>query len=131
MFNFPQDDDTYSWTNHSFQKMAHYAVPPSRVKRIIRFPERTEEGIAEDTIAVMQTVGTTKKQEIWVMYKLAQNERGISKSKFQISKQKNGLIKFEPSNKKIRIITVWRYPGVSSKRDPIPQEVLNEIRALL
>lgn len=97
--------DKYLWTIHSRFKMKYYGIAESRVKRIIRFPTRYEEGIVPQTVAVMQPAGTKKYSEIWAMYKLVR--------------------------KKMKIITVWRYPGVSPKRDPIPQEILNEIKGLL
>lgn len=31
----------------------------------------------------------------------------------------------------LRIISVWRYPGTSSERDPIPSEILEEIRNMV
>ncbi len=33
--------------------------------------------------------------------------------------------------KKIKIITAWRYPGKSPARDPVPQEILKEIRRIV
>lgn len=33
--------------------------------------------------------------------------------------------------KRIKVITAWRYPGKSPQRDPIPPEVLREIRSIL
>lgn len=33
--------------------------------------------------------------------------------------------------KKIKVITAWRYPGRSPERDPVPEEVLREVRKLL
>ena len=33
--------------------------------------------------------------------------------------------------KKIKVITAWRYPGKSPERDPIPSEILAEIKNLL
>ena len=33
--------------------------------------------------------------------------------------------------KKIKIITAWRYPGKSPERDPIPAEILREIKSIL
>ncbi len=98
-------NDKYVWTAHSQVKMRQYGLSESRVKRIIRFPTRYEEGIIPKAIAVMQPAGTQRYSEIWVMYKLA--------------------------DKKIKIITAWRYPGVSPQRDPIPKEVLEEIKELL
>lgn len=32
---------------------------------------------------------------------------------------------------KIKVITAWRYPGKAPERDPVPLEILREIRALL
>lgn len=97
--------DKYIWTAHSRDKMHHYRLTESRVKRIIRYPARIEEGILEDAVACMQPAGGKAYSEIWVMYVL--------------------------QNNKIKIITAWRYPGKSSARDPIPVEVLREIRNIL
>lgn len=33
----------------------------------------------------------------------------------------------EIRNQQIRIISAWRYPGMSSKRNPIPEEILREL----
>ncbi len=48
--------------------------------------------------------------EIWVMYVLANTN---------------------DKSKKIKVITAWRYPGKSPERDPIPVEVLKEIKKLI
>lgn len=97
------------WTNHSKNKMKFYGISESRVKRVLRSPKRIEEGIAENTIALMQPPSVKKRdgkeiwtQEIWVMT------------------QKRGG--------KLRIISAWRYPGRSSNRNPIPQDILNELK---
>ncbi len=118
----PKNDDRYEWTDHAWEKMQYYAIPESRVKRIIRFPARTEEGIAEETVAVMQPAGSKRYSEIWVMYALAKGKK----------RRLKGLENFAlDTGKKIRVITAWRYPGKSPERDPIPAEVLAEIRNLL
>ncbi len=86
--------------------MAYYGLSGDRIKRILRNPERTENGIAPDTIAAMQPAGTQKKStEIWTMYARKGSQRII--------------------------ITAWRYPGVSKVRDqiPIPQDILEELKA--
>ncbi|MCP6719800.1 MAG: hypothetical protein KJI72_00535 [Patescibacteria group bacterium] len=113
MFKQPKEDARYSWTAHSFVKMRQYGISESRIKRIIRYPQRTEEGIALDTVAVMQSAGTKRYQEVWVMYKVQ-----------SVSGKEQGA-------KKLKIITAWRYPGKSPERDPIPQEVIEEVRKLL
>ncbi len=109
MFKIPKDSDKYSWTWHVVEKMKYYKLSASRVKRVIRHPERTEQGIAEDTIASMKVAKTKKRQEIWVMYQPAKKQ----------------------ANSKIRIITAWRYPGESPKRDPVPEKILKEVKSLI
>lgn len=104
--------DKYLWTLHARLKMKYYGLSENRIKRIIRFPARTEEGIVLKTVAVMQPADTKRYSEIWAMYKV------------QKSKIKN-------QNSKLKIITAWRYPGKSPVRDPIPPEVLKEIRSIL
>ncbi len=71
----PKDDAHYAWTHHVWEKMQFYGLSESRIKRVIRFPARTEEGIAPRTVAVMQSAGTSKYQEIWVMYKIQRQEK--------------------------------------------------------
>lgn len=113
--------DNYQWTKHSLYKLKQYGLSQQRVKRVIRVPERVEEGIVPKTIAVMQTSGSKKHPyEIWAMYQL-------KKLKVQSTKLKVKL----PENRKIRIISAWRYPGVSPKNNPIPPEIIEEIQNLL
>ncbi len=118
-FKIPKNDQKYHWTNHVVRKMMHYGLSADRVKRVIRAPQRAEEGVAENTIAVMQKAGSLKNpQEIWVMY--AEKE-----------KPKTGT-NMDPflGSKKV-IITAWRYPGTSPIRDqiPIPADILSELRS--
>lgn len=110
----PKNDAKYSWTNHSIRKMSYYGLSPARVKRIVRAPFRTEEGIVEGTIAAMQKAGTPKKpSELWVMYKI----EGV-RSKLRLDPKK-------------LIITAWRYPGISKVRSkaPIPSDIIEELRS--
>ena len=90
-------------------KMRYYGISESLIKRITRFPKRREEGIAPGTVAVMQTNTNPKKPtEIWVMYKMI----GETKKK---------------------IISAWRYPGISpvGKKIPIPDDILQELESAL
>lgn len=102
--------DFFIWTHHSKNKMRHYRLTESRVKRIIRHPTRTEEGIIEDAIGVMQPGGGKRYEEIWALYVLA---------------------KVKNQKPQIKVITAWRYPGRSPARDPIPVEVLKEIQGVI
>ena len=103
--------------------MLHYGIGEGRIRRIIRTPARIEEGIAENTIAAMQPTGVKGQHEMWVMYTLvSEKKQAISNNKFLISK--DGI-------KKIRVITVWRYPGKSPARNPIPKDIIDEVRQLV
>lgn len=99
----------YTWTQHSRIKMSYYGLSESRVKRVLRNPSRKEEGIAPKTFACMQPASTKTKdgkkmwsQELWVMAQ--QTKKGDTK-----------------------IISAWRYPGMSKIRAPLPAEVQMEI----
>ncbi len=108
----PRDDAKYSWTHHAVFKMRFYGISEGRLKRIIRYPKRIEEGILPGAVAVMQPAGTKRYQEIWAMYVLKAPEAKGAKPK-------------------LRIITAWRYPGKSPVRDPVPTEILQEVKQLL
>lgn len=121
----PKNDSRYSWTLHAVEKMQYYGLSEGRIKRIIRFPKRVEEGIAPDTVAVMQPAGTKRYQEIWVMYRLDKSETENKKEEATPFK------KWQTNDARIRIITAWRYPGESPERDPVPAEIISEIQRLL
>jgi hypothetical protein len=101
-------EEKYIWTAHAHNKMQFYRLSESRVKRIIRHPERIEEAIVPGLVAVMQPAGTTKYSEIWAMYKVLASDGG-----------------------KLKVITAWRYPGESPERDPIPESVIKEVRSIV
>ena len=71
-------------------------------------PARTEEGIFEGAVACMQPIAGRRYSELWALYILV-NAR---------------------PRKKIKIITAWRYPGKAPERDPVPSDILNEIKNL-
>ncbi len=123
MIKPPKNTDKYWWTHHVFGKMLYYGISENRIQRIIRFPKRLEEGIAPETVAVMQPAGTKKYQEIWVMYKL------VGKSRQAISVSPAGGL--TSKQRKIKIITAWRYPGKSPERDPVPKEIIEEVKKIL
>ncbi|MBI2038350.1 MAG: hypothetical protein HYT19_00305 [Candidatus Nealsonbacteria bacterium] len=101
------------WTNHSKIKMRQYRLSEQRVLRVLRRPDRKEEGIAPGTLAAMQITGTKKNPtEIWLMYV-------VIKIKNQLSK--------------IKIISTWRYPARSpiGKPIPVPQDILDQLDSIL
>ncbi|KPJ57067.1 hypothetical protein AMJ49_02845 [Parcubacteria bacterium DG_74_2] len=104
----PKDTQNIHWTRHSKNKMRQYQLSEKRVLRVLRNPERKEEGVAQKTIAVMQPYGTKKHpKEIWVMYQI--------------------------KDKKLKIISAWRYPGKSpiGKIPEIPEDTLKELENLI
>jgi len=114
-FNIPKNDSKYWWTQHAVRKMAFYGLSADRVKRTVRNPKRVEDGVAENTIAVMQPGTNPKKpSEVWVMYQ---------------QKEQNVKLKTQNLGRKI-IISAWRYPGVSpvGKKIPIPADILEELK---
>lgn len=128
-FKIPKNDQKYHWTQHVIRKMGFYGLSPDRVKRVIRTPKRVEDGVAENTVAVMQPGTNIKKpSEVWVMY------QKIERSKLKVESGKNQRIKphstLYPLRSKLVIISAWRYPGVSpiGKRIPIPQDILEELK---
>jgi len=114
-FKIPQNTESVVWTNHSIDKMKQYQLSEQRVRRVLHTPKRKEEGIAPNTIAIMQSTGSIKHPtEIWVMIQEIKNGNSKTKNNF---------------NKKIRIISTWRYPAVSPIRTVpnIPEEAWNAL----
>jgi len=118
LLKLPKNTKEIHWTRHIKEKMREYQLSERRLLKILKNPERKEEGIAPDTIAVMQTAGRKRPYEIWLMYQ-------IKKSNFKTQKSK---LKGE----KIIMISAWKYPGKSPiKRAPIPEEVLENLEEVL
>ena len=116
------------WTEHSKIKMRQYGLSKQKLLAILYKPERKEQGIVPGTTAVMRTnkVFFKTKQitisgawqrpkkapgEIWLMYR-------------------DVKMAMVPTRK---IISAWRYPGISKLGEAIPipndirLELLNEI----
>ena len=109
-----------SWTQHSQIKMKQYGLSKQKLLGILYKPERKEKGIAPGTTAVMKTNKIFFKEkritlsnawkkpkkapgEIWIMYKNIKDFR--------------------------KIISAWRYPGISKPGEeiPIPEEIRQEL----
>ena len=91
--------------------MKYYGLSKQRIRRVLKTPDRKEFGVAPDTIAVMQTVGTKKyPTEIWLMF------QGVRPKK----------------TKAINMISAWRYPGISpkGKLPEIPEDAILELERL-
>lgn len=91
--------------------MQFYRLSEQRVRRVLNFPYRIEKGIAPKTLAYMQPVSVKTKNkkkiwssEIWVMTE-------------EIKKNKSKLIK---------IISAWRYPGMTRPQNEKTLEILKQ-----
>jgi len=95
----------FHWTHHAHAKMRHYQLSEGRVRRILHSPVRVEEGIAEGTIAFMQRGGTKQPYELWVMV--------------------------QDTPQKRKVISAWRYPGITKERAPLPADVRSALSRLV
>jgi len=83
--------------------MRFYKLSEQRILRILNSPSRIEEGIAPNTIAMMQSAGSVKHpHEIWMMIQETKVRR--------------------------KIISAWKYPGKTKPGDPLPEEILRELK---
>ena len=112
-FKIPKDTQNLAWTKHAVQKMMFYGLSATKIKAILSRYDRMEQGIAENTVAVMKKAGSKKNpQEIWAMY------------------QDKEVVLDNLRQKKKIVIAAWRYPGVSKpkERTPIPKEIAAELK---
>jgi hypothetical protein len=117
LLKLPESEEKVFWTKHSREKMREYRFSEKRVLRILRKPDRREEGIAPGTIANMQITGTKKHPtEAWMMYQVLKKPPKQSKLATGQAKQ-------------IKIISAWRYPGrtPAGERPIIPEDTLEEL----
>jgi hypothetical protein len=111
--------------------MLYYGLSADRVKRVIRTPKRLEEGIAENTIGVMQPGSNKNKPtEVWVMYQQRTNNKQLTTNNKKKSEVVNSKLSVNNNFSKKIIISAWRYPGVSpiGKKIPIPEDILEELK---
>ena len=153
----PKNNNKYFWTAHVAEKMHYYGLSEQKVLGVIRKPKRIETCIVENTVAVMMPVGEKSdakiqiakekikksgfgtfssdkgwNQEIWVMYQTKSQEKKF-KNKLLGEKKDEKISNLQQqinSSKQITIISAWRYPGVSPKNNPIPEDILREIEEM-
>ena len=154
--SFKQQEGIFYWTKHSLAKLKEYNLSQQRVRRILHHPSRTEVGIVPETWASMQIAGSKKHPyEIWVMYEILtqgskfKKQNNIQKKKdsqvqnLETQNSKNAKNKRIKNNnsleivstlipkhiKQIKIISAWKYPGVTKPGEPIPipLDILEEI----
>lgn len=97
------------WTWHARDKMRFYKLSETRVRRILYAPKRIEEGIAPHTVAAMQPAGSKRHPcELWVMVVEAPTPR-----------KGRGSDRGVGNTKIMKIISAWRYPGVTKPRSEV------------
>ncbi len=128
-----KNDRQFFWTNHAKHKLLQYGLSPTAIKNVLKHPERTETGVAPETMAVMRRRDTKKtKRELWVMIQKTKSK--VQKAKIKSANQ-NLKLKYSVDNfaiGKTKIISAWIYPGVSPKDREIfvPEDVLAELNNL-
>ena len=107
----PKDSDRLVWTQHIKRKMLFYGISASQIRSILRKADRIEKSIVKGLfVSMKENHKKNRQEELWLMYQV-----------FVVA----GL-------SKIKLISVWRYPGITEKGEEIkiPEEVLLDISAV-
>ena len=128
----------YLWTQHAQWKMKYYGLSKQKVSGIIRRPDRIEKGVAGNgTVAVMQAVSPKLidgkkvwKQEIWTMYQKKRTKKKATMGAVGQDERVAHLQRMLNKDGEVKIISAWRYPGVSPKNNPIPEEIFREMEEI-
>lgn len=110
------------WTQHSQLKIKQYGFSKNKLLGILHKPERKELGIVPGTTAVMKT---NKK---YLKYK-EQNQPSYKASSWQRKAPGEIWLMYKDIKDIRKIISAWRYPGVSKSGEeiPIPREIRREL----
>ncbi len=108
------------WTAHAKFKMNFYRLSAQRVRRVLASPKRIESGIAPETIAMMQPVS--------VKWKMIKGESGSKSGKRKERWAQEIWVMLEETKEERKVISAWRYPGMTKVGEPLPDAILDEIR---
>jgi hypothetical protein len=111
-----------SWTHHAEAKMAFYKLSKQRVMRVIHSPKRVEEGIAPKTIAMMQPTSVRSNRADVVLAKAGTRAFKNNSSKETWSQEIWVMV--QDLGKQRKIISAWRYPGMTRPRSEIAMDTL-------
>jgi hypothetical protein len=123
------------WTEHSKIKMRQYGLSKQKLLGILRKPERKEKGIVPGTTAVMKTnkIYSSKTISLFTIEKsnLHPHTRSFSRNFGVGARKAPGEIWIMYKNVKDqkKIISAWRYPGISKPGEeiPIPMDIREEL----
>jgi hypothetical protein len=142
---FIQRSKQILWTRHARAKMMFYKLSKQRVVRVIHRPLRTEEGVAPKTVAMMQptAVRSVVPREIShegaksIRGTCADRGRGARSLKFEPTRTASGRgvapketwsqeiwVMVQDVGKHRKIISAWRYPGMTRPRGDIAMDAL-------
>ena len=121
---------TLLWTSHAKAKMHFYKLSEGRVRRVLQTPRRVEEGVAPDTIALMQpTSFRTVRKEVVPASGLRSRSGsfgGAGKAGTRVSSGDSRMFKevwsqeiwvmVQDDERGRKVISAWRYPGMSKVR---------------
>jgi hypothetical protein len=128
------------WTHHARLKMTYYRLSEQRVRRVLNAPRRIEEGVAPKTIAAMAPTALRAPRNAAVLseapHRMAEPRRKTPLFSKWNKKTKNRdsnrtgtwsqeiwvMVQDVPSGRKI--ISAWRYPGVTKPRSESTKEIL-------
>lgn len=119
------------WTEHSKIKMRQYGLSKTKLINLLYKPERKEGGIVPGTTAVMKTNRVSRNlpaHKIFFQKSLVDNKRG----KFHYTAKRapgEVWLMFKDVKDQRKIISAWRYPGVTKPGDqiPIPEDIRKEL----
>ncbi len=125
------------WTHHSMAKMRQYGLSRSKLTNLIYTPERKEVGIVPGTTAVMKTNKNYSKAKTTPLFPGSSIVEGsdnfLQSRKFLPRQQKKTpgevWVMYKDTKTERKIISAWRYPGISKPGEaiPIPEDIRREI----
>ena len=105
------------WTEHAKVKMKQYGLSKYKLLELLSKPERREQGIVEGTTAVMKT------KKIYRQLSLAKVAKSSQKAPGEV------WLMYKDAGDLRKIISAWRYPGISKPGEniPIPEDIRQEL----
>jgi hypothetical protein len=117
------------WTEHSKIKMKQYGLSKQKLLGILYRPERKEQGIVPGTMAVMKTNKKFGSKTV-SMFRDKKEGNPPKAEAFRRARAPGEIWLMYRDVKDFRkIISAWRYPGISKPGEeiPIPEDIRREL----
>jgi hypothetical protein len=129
------------FTKHALHKMAFYRLSEQRVRSVLSAPQRIEEGVAPRTMAMMKPTSVRNiRADTGVLMLQKFNKRrnaipvraGIHapssshQEAFVLRWSREIWVMVQDAKAERRIISAWRYPGMTKPRDTVAKEMFRE-----